>query len=288
MENQPMHEMLKRLTENNQYIKAIGEFEKELKNSSDRGLVLVCGSIIDQVLSNLLKAFLIKSDNVEKDLFKGNGILSTFDSKIQMSYYLGLISKNEKLNITYIQRIRNKFAHQFIDISFESNDIINVCRNFEIPKNCFVPKNIPLTKEGNGELPQVELNPIKKGTSAKERFIFTFRYLYHSLIHKIISDEFERREETKVVITADDAILRQIRIIESTLDKYEKVISEMQDRLDKKKSMQGTIYTKDDIGEYEVKVEQTKKEYEQLSQVFNSTVIPPLRYTYDVMKNSMK
>ena len=53
----------------------------------------MCGSIIDQVLSDLLKAFLIKSDSVEKDLFKGNGILSTFDSKIQMSYYLGLISK---------------------------------------------------------------------------------------------------------------------------------------------------------------------------------------------------
>lgn len=62
----------------------------------------------------------------------------------------------------------------------------------------------------------------------------------------------------------------------------------MQNRLDRKKSMQGTIYTKDDIEEYEVEVEQTKKEYEQLSQGFNSTVMPPLRYAYDVIKNSMK
>ncbi|HDR8043527.1 TPA: transcriptional regulator, partial [Bacillus cereus] len=40
------------------YVEARGEFEKELEYSSDRGLALVCGSIIDQLLSDLLKAFL--------------------------------------------------------------------------------------------------------------------------------------------------------------------------------------------------------------------------------------
>lgn len=131
MRNKKGNDFYERVIKNKEYLGAYEEFEKELKNSSDRGLVLVCGSIIDQLLSELLKIILIKTDSVEKDLFKGNGVLTNFDSKIKMSYYLGLISQNERLNIIYLQRIRNKFAHQFVDISFENNDIINVCKNLE-------------------------------------------------------------------------------------------------------------------------------------------------------------
>ncbi|RHW05875.1 transcriptional regulator [Bacillus cereus] len=289
MGNLSVNELLKSWSENNQYQKALSEFEKELMNSSDRGLVLVCGSIIDQMLSDLLKTFLIKSDKIENDLFKGNSILATFDAKIQMSYYLGLISKIEKDNINYLQRIRNKFAHQFVNISFESNDIINMCRNFEIPKNCYIPIDIPLTNEGNGELPKVELNPIKKETSAKERFIFTFRYLYHTLICKITSKEFGKREEYKKVITADNAILMQINIIEDALDKYEIAIGEMQDLLDEMKKGQVPDYNNQDaIEEYEAEVEKTEEKYKVYLQLFKSDLLPSLKSKCDVLKNSIK
>lgn len=46
-----------RFTKNNEYLIAFQEFEKELENSSDRGMVLVCGSIIDRLLHDLLKSF---------------------------------------------------------------------------------------------------------------------------------------------------------------------------------------------------------------------------------------
>ncbi|PGW57512.1 transcriptional regulator [Bacillus thuringiensis] len=285
MENQQGHELLERLAENNQYLEALNEFEKELKNSSDRGLVLVCGSIIDQLLSELLKAFLIKSDSIEKDLFKGTGILATFEAKIQMSYYLGLMSKNEKLNITYLQRIRNKFAHQFINISFESNDIINVCRNFEIPKNCFIPQYIPFPDEETGEFPQLELNPIKKETSAKDRFIFAFKYLYHTLVNKLLTTEFGKRSECDTIITADKAVLGKIKILESSLESYEKVIGEMQELLATMKEEQRP---QEDIKEFEARIEQSNKEYEKYSQAFNSLLMPPLKYTYEALKNSME
>ncbi|MEM5644722.1 hypothetical protein AAHH72_05465 [Bacillus cereus] len=179
------------------YVDASKEFEKELEYSSDRGIVLVCASVIDQLLSDLLKAFLVKSDNVEKDLFRPNAALSTFESKIQMSYYLGLISKNEELNITYLQRIRNKFAHQVVDISFEKNDIMNLCRHFEIPKNCYMPLDSEFVYKENGELPLVDLNPIKRDTTAKERFIIVFRYVYNTLIHKMFIEKFEKERNTK-------------------------------------------------------------------------------------------
>ncbi|ANC19615.1 hypothetical protein WR52_12850 [Bacillus cereus] len=270
------------------YVEARGEFEKELEYSSDRGLALVCGSIIDQLLSDLLKAFLIKSDSVEKDLFKGNSILSTFDSKIKMSYYLGLISKNEELNITYLQRIRNRFAHQVVDISFKNNDIINLCRHFEIPKNCYIPLDFKFADNGKGELPRVDLNPIKRDTPAKERFIIVFRYLYHTLIHKMFIQKVEKREAYQKDITADNAILMQIEEAESILVQYEKTISRMEVVLDKMKDKQGNTFTQDEVKEFEFEVERTKNEYEQHLLNFNATVIPSLRYTYDVIKNSLK
>ncbi|HDR8043511.1 TPA: transcriptional regulator, partial [Bacillus cereus] len=209
-------------------------------------------------------------------------------SKIKMSYYLGLISKNEELNITYLQRIRNRFAHQVVDISFKNNDIINLCRHFEIPKNCYIPLDFKFADNGKGELPRVDLNPIKRDTPAKERFIIVFRYLYHTLIHKMFIQKVEKREAYQKDITADNAILMQIEEAESILVQYEKTISRMEVVLDKMKDKQGNTFTQDEVKEFEFEVERTKNEYEQHLLNFNATVIPSLRYTYDVIKNSLK
>ncbi|AFQ16481.1 MltR family transcriptional regulator [Bacillus thuringiensis] len=302
------NDFYERLTKNNEYWIAYQEFEKEFKNnSSDRGLVLVCGSIIDHLLSELLKSFLIKSNNVEKDLFKTGGILATFDSKIKMSYYLGLISKNEQLNITYLQRIRNKFAHQFINISFENNDIVNVCKSFEIPKNCFVPSFIPFPNKETGELPQVDLNPIKKDTLAKNRFIVTFQYLYFTFISRLLFAEFERRDEYTKIITAENIMLMQIEMIERALNKgielkeyeeNENHIFEMQYRIEtiKKSLNDNNILNpdiQDTIKDIEIEIEKNKKWYEEFSKEndeylkFLHSMLKPYRYSYEVLKNSI-
>lgn len=292
MGNQSVPEVIERFQQNNQYMDALKEVEKELENTSDRGLVLVCGSIIDEVLSELLKGFLIKSDSIEKDLFKSNGALSTFDAKIKMSYYLGLMSKSEKLNITYLQRIRNKFAHQFVNISFENNDIINLCGNFEIPKNCYMPNIIPFPKEGTGELPQVELNPIKKGTSAKDRFIFTFKYLYYTLITRITYNEFGCREEYTKVITAENMVLMQIKMFEEALGKHKNLIDEIQEQVDTMKRKLKNSETQDtniqdEIKELEQNLERPRKIHEEFEELFNF-LLKHFNYTYEVLKNSVK
>ncbi|MEB9416023.1 MltR family transcriptional regulator [Bacillus cereus] len=289
MENQSVQEWFKRYGEKNQYMQALTEFEKELENSSDRGLVLVSGSIIDELLGELLKAFLINSKSIEKDLFKGNGVLATFEAKIQMSYYLGLISKNEKSNIIYLQRVRNKFAHQFIDITFENDAISNVCSNFEIPKNCYMPNKIPLPNKETGELPKIDLNPIKKETSAKDRFIFAFKYLYINLISRIYFTKLEHREEYKQIITADDAILLQIQEFENVLKASEDFIGKLQDRLDTMKIEQKDAGTKDQdiqktIQEFELAIAELTKDTEH----FSSFILEEIKYTHSVVKNSMK
>ncbi|TXR98725.1 transcriptional regulator [Bacillus sp. SH7-1] len=292
MENQSIQELFKCFGERDQYIQALKEFEKELENSSDRGLVLVSGSIIDELLGELLKAFLINSKSVEKDLFRVNGVLATFDAKIQMSYYLGLISINEKSNITYLQRVRNKFAHQFIDITFENDAISNVCRSFDIPKNCYMPNEIPRPNKETGELPKVDLNPIKRETSAKDRFIFTFKYLYLNLIARIFFTKLERREEYKKLITADEAILLQAQAFVDALKVNEDFTGELQDRLDTMKIEQKDAGTKDqdiqkEIQELELVIAEHTKDIERFEQ-FSNLILGELNYGHSVLKNSMK
>ncbi|MEM5644723.1 hypothetical protein AAHH72_05470 [Bacillus cereus] len=80
----------------------------------------------------------------------------------------------------------------------------------------------------------------------------------------------------------------QIEKAERILMEYEEIISSMKDTLDEMKYKQGTVYTQDEVEGIEVEFEQIKNEYEQHSQLFNSTVMPPLRYGYEVIKNSLK
>lgn len=292
MENQSAQEFFERYGERDRYMQALQEFEKELENSSDRGLVLVSGSIIDELLGELLKAFLIESKSVEKDLFKVNAVLGNFEARMQMSYYLGLISKNEKSNITYLQRVRNKFAHQFVDISFENDAISNVCSNFEIPKNCYMPNDIPRPKKGTAELPKIDLNPIKKATSAKDRFIFTFKYLYVNLISRIFFIKLERREEYKKIITAEEAILLQIQAFENVLKRSKNLIGELQNKLDTMKIEQKDAGAKNqdkqkEIQEFELIIAEHTTDTEQFEQVFNF-ILKEFKYTHSVVKNSMK
>lgn len=292
MVDQLVPEFFKRFELNNQYMEALKEFEKELANTSDRGLVLVCGSIIDELLSDLLKVFLIKSDSVEKDLFKGNAVLSNFDARINMAYYLGLLSKKEKLNITYLQRIRNKFAHQFVNISFESDAIINQCGNFEIPKNCYMPDIISPPNKETGELPQVELNPIKKETSAKDRFIFTFRYLYYTFITRITYNDFERREEYTKVLTAENTVSMQIKVMEEVVEEHKNLVDKIQNEVDTLKREQKDLDTpnsniQDRIKELEQTLETSRKEHEDFEGMFNF-LLERFNYSYEVLKNSKK
>lgn len=284
--------LFERYVEDQEFRKAIIEFEKELENSSDRGIALVCGSIIDQLLNELLKSFFIKCDNIDKDLFKGNGVLATFDSKIKMSYYLGLISKKEMDNIIYLQRIRNKFAHQFVDISFENNDIVNVCTHFKIPLNCYMPTDFPLPNKQTGKLPKVELNPIKNNTSAKDRFIFTFKYIYFTLLNRITFKEFEKREEYKRVETAEDMILKQLEQSEESVEVYKNHILKMIDEIKSNiKDLENELKVKfsqdieDRIREQEIELERYIGQYNERCEFFNS-YLNTLKYFNNVIKNS--
>lgn len=230
-------DILQSLFENNKLAEYQMEVEKEIENASDRGIALICASVIDEMLSELLKTVLIDNDKIDKDLFKGNKALSTFDNKKNMAFYLGLISKNELDNITYLQRVRNKFAHQISGISFDNQDIINMCQNFFIPKDSMLPSFIPLQKEKTDDIPVIDTNPMKENTPAKERFIFIFKHLFSQLGYRMVSEVAVKRTEFTDEKTADKLIESINSRIENQLESWESKIVELGDRLEEKKDL---------------------------------------------------
>jgi DNA-binding MltR family transcriptional regulator len=265
----------------NEYEEILKEVEKEIENSSDRGIALICGSILDSQLRENLINFLLKSDKLDKDLFKGNGPLATFDSKIKMSFYLGLISKHEMNNLIYLQRIRNKFAHLTVNISFDNDDIKNMCSNFSIPKNAYSPLSVPFPDK-SGNIPIVDLNPIKKETTARERYIYTFRYLYFSLVQRMMRGYKNNREEIVDVITAEILLREQIEQYEKNMKENEILLSEIHERI-------GQLDEKAEIEE----IEKLKKIHNDSQMKFSDAqkylkpIINTHEYVLEVIKKSI-
>lgn len=103
-----------------------------LTKETDRGCALMSAAFLDDQLKKLIGAFLVDDKKVSGKLFNGYSPLATFSSRIDMAYVLGLISKETRLNLTLLRKIRNDFAHIAEDISFDTENIANRCREFTL------------------------------------------------------------------------------------------------------------------------------------------------------------
>jgi len=101
----------------------LDRFNKE----SDRGAVLVAGTMLDERLKEILKSFLSDSKSTLNLIEGFNAPLGTFSSRIAACFSLGLIQKNEFDELNIIRKIRNEFAHTWDNASFETGIIKDLC-----------------------------------------------------------------------------------------------------------------------------------------------------------------
>lgn len=126
-------------------------FIKEINEQTDRGAALIVATWLDEELRAAIKTKFINSESNEKRVFGGNGPLSTFSSKIEIGYSLGLLSKQSYSDLTIIRKIRNDFAHSILDsysepVSFSSQHISDRCyslkrvedEEFDSPRHSFL------------------------------------------------------------------------------------------------------------------------------------------------------
>ena len=117
-------------------VKEIAEsIDSTLSGESDRGVVLILSTMLDEALHKLLENYLIDDyKNVHALIGDEKTFvapLGSFHSRILAAYGLGLISKTVFNNLNLIRKIRNEFAHKIQDCTFNSPRVIQRIEQIE-------------------------------------------------------------------------------------------------------------------------------------------------------------
>jgi len=173
---------------------SVDALRAEFSAASDRAAAIVAGVFLDEILEELLRTFLVESSKGDKELFSGNGVLSNFSSKIEMSFRLGLISAEEHRTIHNIRDIRNKFAHVLSGISFQTDSVAARCKNIEVPVALVAPAEIPLPH--GVKVKEPPLPEIRKAPSDDARLVFQEAVItmMHCLAARVVDAGRIRRE----------------------------------------------------------------------------------------------
>lgn len=94
---------------NNEYFMA---FIDEFKSESDRAAVILGAAKLDNILYQILNKILLPPPSGNDELLDNDNPLSTFSSRINICYRLGLIDAEFSRTLHLIRKIRNTFAHE--------------------------------------------------------------------------------------------------------------------------------------------------------------------------------
>ena len=96
--------------------------------------VVLGAAFLDEHLRQVLANFVIDDKKATAELLENNGPLSTFSARTRAAYSLGLINKEERDDLNLIRKIRNRFAHDLHDLTFEDQNIVSWCYSLQLPK----------------------------------------------------------------------------------------------------------------------------------------------------------
>lgn len=105
-----------------------------VNDEPDLPCILISTSFLDQCLTSLIERFFIKSSTAKNMLDPGRGVLGSFSSRADLCYCLDLISKSLYQNLKIIGKIRNRFAHSYLSLTFDDAKICKLCEEISFPK----------------------------------------------------------------------------------------------------------------------------------------------------------
>ena len=148
-----------------------------VEEKSDLAVVLISTSFIEDCLTVGLRNHLKKSTELTErkldNLFDDNfGLLSTLADKILMAYCMSIIDKNVYDNLDQIRKIRNKFAHSRLNISFGDEEISPMCKKLD-----YCQKPTPGIKDKDDENPLIKL-----GKTPRLKFVITVVLITQKLL----------------------------------------------------------------------------------------------------------
>ncbi|GEM_PF-6792277 len=122
---------LKKLGEDVLTKKDISNIEAEVYSGTDRASAVVLGSFVERSLADLLAAKMNHS-HIGK-IFDFSGPLGTFSAKIDLAYAFNFIGPKSYHDLDLIRLLRNAFAHTRRAVSFQTPEVIDVCKYLKLP-----------------------------------------------------------------------------------------------------------------------------------------------------------
>ena len=110
--------------QNSEFARQVNGIYEQLSQESERGSAIIGAAYIDDVLEEILKAFMIAPAQRQDELFASSfAPLGSLSAKIALSYRLGLISPNIRVSLDLVRKIRNDFAHVLHPIDFKTQSV---------------------------------------------------------------------------------------------------------------------------------------------------------------------
>ncbi len=107
-------------------------FLNNLKKESDRGMVLISGALLDDLLERCICSLLLDHPRVNQ-LFE-SGPLGSLSSRALMAFLLGILSDSEYQECERVRKVRNFFAHE-VGCTFQTQKVKDICSSFSFIAN---------------------------------------------------------------------------------------------------------------------------------------------------------
>lgn len=108
------------------------ELRLRLVSESDRGCALIAAAFLDEAFDTLLRARMVANKQNTDGLLQQGRPLSSFSTKIRVSYAMGFIPEEVFRDVSIIREIRNKFAHLHGPLSFNDESIADQCKSLRL------------------------------------------------------------------------------------------------------------------------------------------------------------
>lgn len=102
----------------------IGKMSDLLIDESDRGVVVILGSLLEDLLLERIVLNFVNMDAAQKkNLTRAGGLLSSFDDKINLGFAMGCFDQSMVEMLQTVKAMRNACAHSRLDIGFHTPEL---------------------------------------------------------------------------------------------------------------------------------------------------------------------
>jgi len=158
----------------------LDDIKEYFDDSPDRGIAISLPAILDNRVTSILKAIMLPDERILNELFSPNRALGSFKAKVDLIYLLGLIDKEFYQDLTVINKIRNRFAHDVAIKELEKHPIGTWIKDMGVYRGLVAmrdrpndPSDTPEAKAANfaKALMTVELDTMRNGFRNCIRFM---------------------------------------------------------------------------------------------------------------------